>query len=171
MQRKGPPSRNWIWGCTWQITKEMGLLLHKVSYQLGGVEACRAVAAIPQLLWVLLRASLRPGDAAEPPRPAGKHLDQGSMGLPAPRESDSHPPTGRLSDISFQLCFPHLTPAQFSFLILLLFLPTPRALISLPSQVSSSRLLAVIFCPTWPSPSDASRSASKFGAQNLAIAP
>lgn len=46
-----------------------------------------------------------------------------------------------------------------------------QALISLPSQVSSRRLLALLFCPTQPSASDASRAASKFGAQNLAIAP
>lgn len=92
-------------------------------------------------------------------------------GSASSRGINSHPPTERLSDISFQLRFPHPTPAQFSFLVPLLFLPTPRALISLPSRVSSSRLLAVIFCPTQPSASDASRPASKFGAQNLATAP
>jgi len=80
-------------------------------------------------------------------------------------------PTEKLSDFSFQLCFPYPTPAQFSFLVPLLLLPTPRAFISLPSRVSSSRLLAVIFCSTRPSASDASRPASKFGAQSLAIAP
>lgn len=64
------------------------------------------------------------------------------MGLPAPGESSSHPPTESLSDIASQLCFPHPTPAQFSFLVPLLFLPTPRALISLPSRVFSSTLLS-----------------------------
>lgn len=62
-------------------------------------------------------------------------------------ESNSQPPTERLSEVSFQLCFPHPTPTQFSFPVPLLFLPTPRALISLPSLVSSSRLLAVILLP------------------------
>lgn len=71
-------------------------------------------------------------------------------------------PTERLSDVSLELIFPHPIPAQFSLLVPLLFLPTPRALISLPSQVSSIRLLAV-FCPSWPSASEASRLPQNLG--------
>lgn len=84
------------------------------------------------------------------------------MGLPAPGESKSHPPTERLSGVSLELCFPHPIPAQFSFLVALLFLPTPRALISLPSWVSSIKLLSV-FCPTRPSASDVSRLPQNLG--------
>lgn len=83
-------------------------------------------------------------------------------GLGLNGESKSHPPTERLSDVSLELCFPHPIPDQFSVLVSLLSFPTPRALISLPSQVSSIRLLAV-FCPTQPSTGDASRLPQNLG--------
>lgn len=87
---------------------------------------------------------------------------QEMSGLGLNGESKSHPPTERLSGVSLELCFPHPIPGQFSFLVLLLFLSTPRALISLPSQVSSIRLLAV-FCPTQPSLGEASRLPQNLG--------
>lgn len=87
---------------------------------------------------------------------------QEMSGLGLNGETKSHSPTERLSDVSLELCFPHPIPAQFSFLVPLLFLSTPRALISLPSQVSSIRLLAV-FCLTQPSTGEASRLPQNLG--------
>lgn len=71
----------------------MGLLLQRVSYQLGGAKACRAVAVIPRLPWVLLRAKLRGRDAA-----FMACWEMSGLGLN--RESKSYPPTKTLR------CFP-----------------------------------------------------------------